>query len=136
MPKKPAPKFTPGPWEVEDGGENYFPAVFIGPHLSYHDHSGNGFRSRLVINEGPTPRDVKKGTGFGTTQGTCIANARLISAAPDMYAALNYVTAMMDYALDKFDWGASALDAKAIQMLNDAPIIVYNAPAKAEGKIK
>ena len=33
-------------------------------------------------------------------------------------------------ALPKFDWGRSALDANAIQLLNEAPIAIHAALAK------
>lgn len=60
-----------------------------------------------------------------------LAYAHLFKASPDMLAALQYVQAMMEHAHKQFNWADSALDAKAIQMLNDAPVIVYNAIARA-----
>lgn len=58
--------------------------------------------------------------------------ATLFAAAPEMLKALKCAQEMMEYAHKKFDWAGSCLDAKAIQMLNDAPIMVYNAIAIAE----
>ena len=37
-------------------------------------------------------------------------------------------------ALPKFDWGRSALDANAIQLLNEAPIAIHAALAKLKGQ--
>jgi hypothetical protein len=64
-----------------------------------------------------------------------IANAKLYASSPELYKALEYVQEMMKYAHKQFNWSSSALDAKAIQMLNDAPVIVHNALAKADGKV-
>lgn len=38
-----------------------------------------------------------------------------------LVAALKSANEMCEYALKKFDWGNSALDAKAIQQLNETP---------------
>ena len=82
-------KHTPGPWEAGNLGiPGRFPCVFIGPHLNYRDNSGNSFRACITINEGPTPEDVERGSGFGATTETAEANARLIAAAPDLLKAL------------------------------------------------
>ena len=40
---------------------------------------------------------------------------------------------MIDEALPKFNWGASALDAIALRLLNETPGAVNAAIAKAEG---
>jgi hypothetical protein len=52
---------------------------------------------------------------------------------PALLEALKLAQEMNSYALGKFNWGASALDAKAIDLLNRAPIAVSTAIAKAEG---
>lgn len=59
--------------------------------------------------------------------------ACLIAAAPDLLAALNAAKQLFDVALPKFNWAASALDADAIRILNEAPIAVNAAIAKATG---
>ncbi len=41
---------------------------------------------------------------------------------------------MENEALPKFNWGASALDANAIRLLNEVPAKVRTAIAKAEGR--
>lgn len=52
----------------------------------------------------------------------------------DMLAALKAAYRMIEEALPKFNWGASTLDANAIHLLNDAPVKVAKAIAKAEGR--
>lgn len=51
----------------------------------------------------------------------------------EMLVALNAAKRLFDEALPKFNWGASALDANAIRLLNDAPRVVQEAIAKAGG---
>jgi hypothetical protein len=46
--------------------------------------------------------------------------------------ALEQCQRMLDDALPKFNWGASALDANAVKLLNDAPIAVRLALSKYE----
>lgn len=58
------------------------------------------------------------------------ANARLIAAAPDLLAALERTNRLFEKALPKFNWGASALDANAIKLLNEVPREVRAAIAK------
>lgn len=50
----------------------------------------------------------------------------------DLLAALRMAERLFAEALPKFNWGASALDANAIQLLNDVPSIVHAALVKAE----
>ncbi len=64
------------------------------------------------------------------------ANARLMVAAPDLLAALRLTKRMIDEALPKFNWGASALDANALMLLNETPSAVNAAISKAEGGAK
>lgn len=58
-------------------------------------------------------------------------NARIIAAAPVMLDALDAAAELIEYALPKFDWGKSALDGKAIQLLNEVPMIIRAAIAEA-----
>lgn len=52
------------------------------------------------------------------------ARGRLIAAAPEMLGALLAAKRLFDQALPRFNWGASALDANAIGLLNSVPRIV------------
>ena len=56
---------------------------------------------------------------------------RLIEAAPDLLTALERSLRLFNEALPKFNWGASALDANAIKLLNEVPSEVSAAIAKA-----
>ena len=80
-----APKFTPGPWSVEDIGANCLRVrgkVSIAsdtPAIS----TGHYEAIATVTQREPHPR-----YGGGIDYDTRDANARLIAAAPDLYAAL------------------------------------------------
>lgn len=59
------------------------------------------------------------------------ANARLISAAPELLAALKEMADMMEMLWEAVPWGQTFnLDAK---LLNEAPLHAKAAIAKAEG---
>jgi hypothetical protein len=79
-------KFTPGPWEVSPIDPHLFPSVRLGPDLPYSDGSGVG-EHYLTINEGQPPQ-VKH---WSNQMETCIANARLIAAAPELYETLAWL---------------------------------------------
>lgn len=49
-----------------------------------------------------------------------------------MLEALRAAKNLFDEALPKFNWGASALDANAIRLLNEAPMAVNAAIAQCE----
>jgi len=51
-----------------------------------------------------------------------------------MRDALHLAQRLVTEALPKFNWGASALDANAIQLLNDVPGAIAAALTKAEGR--
>lgn len=78
-------KFTPGPWAVEDPfGDSL--SIVVGKEtydwrFVAHVHTD--------IEKGPAPKPIGKAQ--------MAANARLIAAAPDMYAAL---TALLDAQYD------------------------------------
>jgi hypothetical protein len=57
-----------------------------------------------------------------------------VNCHDDLVKALRLTQRMFDEALPKFDWGKSALDANAIQLLNEAPIAVSAAIRKATGE--
>lgn len=50
--------------------------------------------------------------------------AALSARVAELEAALRLAKRLMDEALPKFNWGASALDGNAIQLLNAVPIAV------------
>jgi hypothetical protein len=50
----------------------------------------------------------------------------------EMLLALTAAQRLFDEALPKFNWGASFLDANAIQLLNEVPTQVRNAINEAE----
>jgi hypothetical protein len=58
--------------------------------------------------------------------------AHALAAAPDMIAALARAERLFKEALPKFNWGKSALDANAIELLNEVPGEVSRAIAKAD----
>lgn len=62
-----------------------------------------------------------------------VANAHIAAAGADMFDALLAAKRLIDEALPKLDWGKSALDANAIQLLNQVPGEVNRALAKAKG---
>lgn len=48
--------------------------------------------------------------------------------------ALLHCQRLFAEALSKFNWGASALDAAAIRLLNEIPVQVNNAILQAQGR--
>ncbi len=62
------------------------------------------------------------------------ANSQLITAAPDSNAANKAFIAGWGHFLDCINFGSSALDAKAIQFMNEIPGQIQAAIAKAEGE--
>ncbi len=61
-------------------------------------------------------------------------NCNWIAATPKMLDTLEQVERLIKEALPKFNWGASALDANAIKLLNEVPLQVRDAIAAAGGK--
>lgn len=59
---------------------------------------------------------------------------RLVELNAELISALELANRMNQEALPKFNWGASFLDANAIQLLNDAPLAVSRALDKAKGR--
>lgn len=98
-------KHTPGPWYVEVGNDpsawaNYFPKVVAENYI-------------VVGTEGM----------YGDRE-TDLANARLISVAPDMIKELKNSTEMLENIMNNRDWGSIEE-----QILDNHAII-----AKAAGK--
>lgn len=48
----------------------------------------------------------------------------MLARVDDLTHALLQCQALFQQALPKFNWGASALDANAIRLLNDVPLLV------------
>lgn len=55
-----------------------------------------------------------------------------VSRETELIAALRSCQRLFREALPKFDWGAAALDANAIQLLNEVPGQVARALARVE----
>jgi hypothetical protein len=106
----PKPRHTPGPWHRNIPPAKKYNTVFAGR---------NTHVCHLTVT-GLTDEEVE-------------ANCDLIAAAPELLKALKSVRRMIDEALPKFNWGASALDANAIRLLNEVPAEVTRAIIKAEG---
>ena len=114
-----APKFTPGPWSVEDVGANCLRIrgnVEISPDAPLGS-VGHYEAVAAVIQREPHPH-----YGGGIDYDTRDANARLIASAPDLYAALEFVR---KYAVMRASKG-DALPAQLTSAVNAAL-------AKAEG---
>jgi hypothetical protein len=111
------PSHTPGPWATgfwDDGN--------VEPHVE------------MVSVISPKSKHMNTEICAMRIKGKGLANATLIAAAPEMLMALKAVLVMVEKALPKFNWGASALDAQAIRLLNETPGHVRRAILKAEGK--
>ena len=93
---------TPGPWSVELE-EGLFPAVRLVPsnmlgELAYSDGSWSEAAAasvgRMTVSHGLDAADLARGIAANRLE-TCIANAHLIAAAPDLLAALKDCVAHM-----------------------------------------
>ena len=71
-------------------------------------------------------------SAFALTDRVKIVHCPLHAAASAMLEALKDCQQLFVKALPKFNWGASALDAKAIQLLNEVPDKVEQAISAAE----
>lgn len=102
---------TPGPWRVDS----------LAKVRSQLD-DGNGLVADVGDGRYQSRRDIE----------LCHANARLISAAPEMLEALEaaYKLFAKNHALSRFDWGSSALRAEDIRELNELPLQLRAAIAK------
>ena len=69
----------------------------------------------------------------GETPEQMRAHGELFAAAPDMYAALEAVEELFATIMPKVNWGKSFLNAEAIRRLNETPIAVRAALARAQG---
>ncbi len=110
MSEQTKPKYTPGPWDKIKHGE----------------HESKVGATTLIA--------VVYSTAF-KDQENQRANANLIAAAPDLLETLKACLALFakDHALDRFDWGKSALRAEDIRELNELPSAIRRAIFKAEG---
>jgi hypothetical protein len=87
--------------ELKENGEpRYFPSVVLTTRtdLRYSDGSGNADSvarsARIVVNVGLAPDEMARGV-LSNQLATCVANARLISAAPDLLEALKDARSVM-----------------------------------------
>lgn len=110
--KAPKPKHTPTPWRVVKSDRK---ASELGIYIE---------RSR-------TPHAI-------VVSCLSLPDAEFIVRACNAHEALTATVAraveMCDYALNRFNWGASALDAKAIGQLNEIPGELRRALALARGE--
>lgn len=60
--------------------------------------------------------------------------SRKLATTPQLVAALERADRLFSEALPKFNWGASALDANAIALLNEVPGEVRRALRLIKGK--
>lgn len=65
---------------------------------------------------------------------TAWMDEQMRNAAPSLYEALEACQRLINEALPKFDWGKSALDGNAIQLLNEVPGQVSAALHLARGE--
>lgn len=89
----------------------------------------NGVLTALRHGE-PWGRDL---TGDNLVYWMFVEAIELKRQRDEMQTALNAAKRLFDEALPKFNWGASALDANAIRLLNEVPRVVQEAIAKVEG---
>lgn len=77
------------------------------------------------------------GIGYASSEPICTlnsndkANARLISAAPDLLEALVEMMEMHAKTMEAVDWGKSFFSAEIIRGLNEVPLKARAAIAKA-----
>lgn len=82
-------KFTPGPWFIEIGEEEYDGDIYV-------CHQGTECTETTIVNfEEPTIEDA--------------ANAHLIAAAPEMYEALDTLVAIVGLAAFKYEYQRAVL---------------------------
>lgn len=111
---------TPGPWTAK-GPSKPVPDAPEGGDWAILDSKGE------IIGE--AFRHVSQGeNGLRPAE----QNARLMAAAYSMREALRLAKRLCDEALPKFNWGASALNANAIALLNEVPAKITEAIRQAE----
>ena len=110
---------TPGPWSVAKEGER-----LAFPECCITATNGRPIASTIYPLALPTWRSED------------VLNAEFIVRACNnheaLLAALKSCQRLFNEALPKFNWGASALDANAIRLLNETPIEVDAAIATAK----
>lgn len=100
---------TPGPWMMEPLRDGFFPTIRVRPatlagKLTYSDGSWSKSAEEgigtLCINTGLDAQALQQGFALNT-MATCIANARLITAAPDLRDAVQ--AALDEFAVGSFN---------------------------------
>ena len=113
---------TMGPWKTgREDMESYDGATGISFTNIYHATLKDGTYMGM-----PLPVVIGRAEGDNNK-----ANAKLMAAAPDLLEALLDCVVLFQNALPKFNWGASALDAEAIRLLNEVPNKALAALTKA-----
>jgi hypothetical protein len=121
------PKWTPGPWECVTGNTGNTGIVCS---LCLSRTAPICYLKLLVETVGGDVWLLKE-TGQNDK-----ANGDLIAAAPELYEALEICLLLFakDHAIDRFDWGKSGLRAEDIRELNEVPLKIRAAMAKARGE--
>lgn len=124
-----APSFTPEPWYLD--GPNVESEHSCG-HETCAEHprqlTGYDLRRRLDEFDSQWLGSIH-GEHVGIPAGECHANARLIAAAPDLFAALQRMDALVESLWKSIPWGETFnLDIAA---LNEAPLAAKRALALA-----
>jgi len=103
---------TPGPWLVEAVSD----AIRITARIPSKDGMSRKPGGVKIILARLNPPQIPEAETH--------ANARAMSAAPEMLAQLKECLLLFakDHALDRFDWGKGALRAADIRELNELPL--------------
>jgi hypothetical protein len=102
-------KHTPGPWQVGRGIDDAHMCEVM--TAAYAERPNLSPSHKLVCRTwAPDGQPLASFIGFSRRE--CLANARLIAAAPDLLAALEGVLRVADRATDEFDAARAAI-AKA-----------------------
>jgi hypothetical protein len=96
----PSAGYTPGPWHVTDGGGSVYAL----------DESGQVNRFYINVQPGYVVRTRLSSTSVHTPYSELDANARLISAAPELLEALIGVVRVADRKTDEFDAARAAIE--------------------------
>lgn len=119
-------RHTPGPWVIGRGGLHVY---YVNPLIEEGDETINDPRHDSILVR--ACRDEFS----GITEAEARANIRLIAAAPDLLESCQQALTLIRSVLPEFNWGASALSAASIQLLNEVPAQIQTA-VKAAGETR